>query len=356
MKKQLVFFLICIFYITGLRGQSLCEPFYVIGESNQDKVWMAIFQGCMDTIFPLVKSDNNPLVRAQIISRHKIIKIKIRDSQDAVTSVEYFDKRGYKVFESSQEDTLNGTYYLNIFSETNLLSKIIYKNHYSITGARNVNSDTLHTVLRFEYDAAGNLIEKREKRLEPLKYFRNIYDHMNLYKTKHYKRPRVYTTTQTARYNARGNVTVRRTRGGSYTEFTYDVQNRLLIATDKSRGVSNAETLHFFYKETKLIDSINVISRSKYVKDHKILLRYDDEDRVISYTKYYSDGTVWEAVVFRYQNGLLIGIEDCFPLTDYCSDKQFYYNTEGLLQKIEFFRSKVRTHQTDYSYEYFKDI
>jgi len=351
MTRQLIFNSICFFYVASATGQSLCEPFYIIGQSNQDKVWKAIFHDCIDFQFPVIKVDENPLIRAQIVCKLKIKKIISKGSEDSLTKAEYFDKKGYTIFVDNANDTSNGLYYLNVFNENSLLSNIVYKSGYSINSIRNEHSDTLHTIDKFIYDDLNRLIEKKEITRDIIKDLRH--DFSKEAKITYYRRPHSSTFSETIKYDNKNNITALKTNEGSKDVFTYDPENKIITATDLTPHLTNAETLHFYYNDKQLIDSILVSYREKSFEGYKIKFSYDAGNRLKNCVKYYPDGKIWNEIKFNYSNSLLIEINDCLNSLNVCSTRKFYYNTEGLIIKIEYFHNNKMTKWTEYSYEFF---
>jgi len=349
--RHFIFILIYFLGLFSAKGQTLCAPFYAIGLTNKDKVWQVIFEGCMDVQSPIIIDDENPLLRAQVVSRLGIKKIISSESKNAEIKTEYFDKSGYTIFVGNRNDTINGLYYFNVFNAHNLLTSVVYKDGYSINGIKNKNSDTLHTVEKYIYDDQNRIIEQQTIITSLIKDF--ICVNGKGTKVTYYKKPHSSKFSQTINYDNKNNITALNTNEGNRDVFTYDSKNKIISASDLTKNLINAETWSFIYNDKNLIDSIIITHKDKSFESYIIKLHYNNEDRLINFLKYHSDGRVWSDIKFDYFNGLLIEINDCSNSNKVCFTKKIYYNNDKLINKIEYIHNNTMIHWTEYSYEFF---
>ena len=350
MKTSLIL-LFCLCAPT-IKAQISCAPFYVIGETNENKIWKAVFQDCLDFQFPVIKYDDNPSTRAAIIAKFKIKKIISKRSEEEVPHVEYLDQEGYTIFNGSGSDTSSGSYYLNDFNEQHLLSGVTYKSGYSFSGIKGPDVediDTLPWTTKFIYDNRKRLIRKKETQFYLLNHVPCIFHPLQ----KPYKRPHRSTFAQSWQYNSSGNIIKNKTSQGSCDIFEYDSTQKLILAKDMTRHLANAEAWHFFYNSDQLIDSIQVTYDNKSFKGYNIDFVYDNNHQLINIVKYYADGKIWNDTKFVYDNGQLAEIIESVPLHSMCSERKFYYNKEGLIQKMEYWNNYKMEHWTEYNYALF---
>lgn len=348
-NKQFFIIFILIFHSLFSTGQSLCEPFYIVDLSNKDKIWKAVFSECIEIKNSIIKTDDNPQIRANLIHQWKIKKIIRKEFSDSLPSIEYFNERGYPFFVDSYNDTSNGQFLNNYFNQSNLLTKIIYQNSYSISGIRQMNADTFHFIEEFKYDTLNRLKEK--KGIQPI-FVKKIVRKNGRCKYYYYRKPRFRTFIQYFNYDSNGNITELSTSSKSKDIFYYDSNNKLIKASDLTPNLGNAETYNFQYNDNGQILSILVTSKDTSIfKAYNIKFEYGSDNDLVDYTEYYPDGKLWTNTKYKYSEGKLSEIYNSpFSLS---SSKKIYYNDIGLIKKIEYYSEKTLTRWTDYLYEYY---
>jgi hypothetical protein len=330
-------------------AQTLCAPFYIIGESNKGKVWKAVFSSCMDMQLPILDQDDDPAVTAKMISKRKIKKVTCNDPKRLSVSTSYFDERGYLFFSGS--DTSSGYYRLNTFNGRNLLALVTFKDNYSVSGLKGKDADSLHTTLTYTYDVAGRLIRKQEVKLDPIKKYKRV---RGKEKIRYYRKPRKDEFATTTTFDKHGNIIATGTSQGSRDTFLYDTANRLLTATDITKNLANGETWHFAYNDKHLVDTIRVSYKdSMSFTPYLIRLTYDEERRLTGFAKYYADGKIWEDITFRYHDGLLTEIRNCIGKSGNGSGKRYAYDDNGLIRTATEFRGEQQTAELRYTYEFY---
>lgn len=332
-------------------AQTLCAPFYIIGESNKGKIWKAVFSGCMDMQLPILNQDDDPAVTANMVRNRKIRKVIQRDPKRSTLSTTWFDEQGYKFFTGISNDTSNGYFLLNTFNEDGVLSLVTLKERHSISGLRGKDADTLYTKWTYTYNPDRRLIRKQDIRLESVKKYKRV---RGKEKARYYRKPRENKFTTTSTFDEHGNIIATSTSQGSRDTFLYDTANRLLTAIDISENLANGETWHFAYNDKYLVDTIRVSYKdSVSFKPYLVCLAYDEEQRLTGFTKYYADGKVWEDITFHYSKGLLTEVKDCICNSVPCSGTRYDYDDNGLIRAATEFRNGAQTDQLLYTYEFY---
>lgn len=332
-------------------AQTLCAPFYIIEASNKGKIWQAVFGGCKDMQLPILDHDDDPAVAANMVRNRKIKKVIKRDPQRLSLSTTWFDEQGYEFFTGFNNDTSNGYFLLNTFNENGLLSLVTLKEGYSISGLKGQDADTLYTKWAYTYNPDRRMIRKQETKLYGIKKYKQVRGKSKII---YYKKPRKETFTTTTTFDTHGNIIANGTSQGSRDTFLYDTANRLLTAIDITKNLANGETWHFGYNDKYLVDSIRVSYKdSASFKPYLVQLAYDEGQRLTGFTKYYDDGKVWEAVTFRYIEGLLTEIKNCIGKSVPCSVTLYDYDHNGLIRTVTKFRNGTQTDQLLYAYEFY---
>jgi hypothetical protein len=241
MKLHLI--LLCL-VCNSLCGQSFCDPFHVVGLSNKGKIWEAVFTECVDLRESIVREDENPQHRALSIKTKRIRSISAKSSEDSIAKIEYFDKDGYLFFINTRNDTADGTFILNEFSQNKLLIRATYKYKSSFSGICNGYSFRHEYYEKFFYDKHDRLCKKKETTVSAIKYSTTM---MYQKGRKFYKRPRRSVFVETTKYNKYNSIVMHKTNENSKDIFLYNLSNQLIVAIDKSRNLMNAETKSFKY-------------------------------------------------------------------------------------------------------------
>ncbi|WP_345237520.1 RHS repeat domain-containing protein [Hymenobacter saemangeumensis] len=353
MTKAAALLTTTLFLAVSTRAQSLCEPFYVIGETNKGKVWEAAFQNCIDPQAPLIKTDENPQIRAQIISNRRIRRIISKQSKDSLARAEQFDNRGYTVSVDSADNTSYRLIYQNTFTDKGLLSEISYRNE-SLKADETPNSKGwIRSAEKFTYDSASHLILKRE--ITSTNYRRIRCVRNRSVKTRRGFRliPSLSVSSERAKYDAQGNIVKLNAGGGqSSYAFTYDSQNRLSTATDLIPYAVNVGTSVFAYNEQNLPTTITTTFRDKSYGFDLAKLEYDSSSRLLRYTMLQKGTTPYTSTTFEYSSSMLSSITIWISPRLFTTRK-FYYNPSGLIRKIEYYNNDKLFSWTDYSYEFF---
>jgi hypothetical protein len=342
--------LIYFFLSVSVAGQSLCDPFRAIGISNEGKTWHVVFNECKAAQNPFIELDENPAIRARIVHNLGIMKITSLNSTDSLPRVEYFDEEGYTVYIGNKNDTLSSQFYYNVFNKNNLLSSITGKMGYSINGVKNEDSDALHDVEEFKYDDLNRLIERRQITKSYLKSFKCKLGEGSEYT--YYKRPHSFTFIEKIKYDHENNVLKTSRSNGNIDVFRYDSGNRIIEASDLG-NYANVETWHFFYNDKDKLDSVSVTHRNKSIEGYTIRFFYDDENRLVHFVRCFNQGKLCNDITYCYSNNALVEINDCSYSFEVCTMRQFHYNREGLISKIEYFRWGELTHWEEYFYEFY---
>jgi len=346
MKLHLILF--CL-VSNCLCGQSFCDPFYVVGLSNKGRIWEAVFTDCVDLRESIIREDENPQLRALSIKTKRIRSISAKHSEDSIAKIEYFDNNGYLFFNNAKNDTANGTFILNEFSQNKLLIKATYKYKSSFSGLGNGYNFRHEYNEKFFYDKHDRLYKKKETTLSAVKNSTTMTYQKG---RKFYKRPRKRVFVETTKYNKCNNIVMHKTNQNSKDIFLYNLSNHLIVAIDKSRHLMNAETKSFTYNENGLLIKIFVTYKSKSFKSHYINLLYNKDDQIIEYEVIYENRPDFQRINYFYEGGRLISIKNTNGI--YTQQRKFYYDDVGLITRIDFLGNGRIPKYLDYKYEFWE--
>ena len=331
-----------------LCGQSFCDPFYVVGLSNKGRIWEAVFNDCVDLNESIIKDYENPQHRASYIEKKRIKSITSKLSKDSVAKTEYFDKNGYLFFINIRNDTSDGTYILNEFSQNKLLIKASYKYKSSISGLGNGYSFRHDYNEKYFYDSHNRLYKKKETEISTMKYSTTMTYQKG---RKFYKRPRKRVFVETIKYNKNNNIVMHKTNQNRKDIFLYNLSNQLIVSIDKSRNLMNAETKSFTYNEKGLLTKILVTYKNKSFESHYINLLYNNDDQLTKYEVVYENKPNFDLINYYYEAGRLISIKKTNQF--YAQQRNFYYDAMGLITRIEFINNGIISN-LEYKYEFWE--